>query len=551
MKFNPKAIFVIIILLLPIFSFAHDIQSLDYTVYLTPEGHGEVTLFWTSVQSSDGTENYIPITNLGDSKITDFRVSEKGVPYTENLNWDSDRSREEKANTYGIANISDGVELIWGMGAEGPHQYEIKYTITNLVKNYSDSQALFWQFMNHDLSDAPNRVYLRLYADEPIVDETANVWAFGYPGTVNFVNGEVIAASNDTLQTKDYLTLLLEFPQKPFLTAGRASGTFQNTKERAFEGSDYETMDEGQVYESKGSNVPWALIAIPVGIGVFSTVFGLKKSLENYDVVSRRSYKRKYEGEIETVDPLSDDFQDTFYALNRMRITGMNELIAAMMLKWIREEKLEEVSYEEKGDGGKMTLRIPEHVTIPEGPEGEYFTFLVRAAGDDRILSEKKLNKYLRKHGEDVVTWERRYYVDARERALEYGLYEQEKNKKPTITPLGQEFEEKVHKYYNYLYDFSQYNQGKLFEDSWDDVMITAMLLNVGDRLTTEFERNDPAYSHRSSYNTYYPRYFHNYAKSNVRNYNYSTSSSGSGGSSSGGGGGGGSFGGGGGGGSR
>lgn len=197
-----------------------------------------------------------------------------------------------------------------------------------------------------------------------------------------------------------------------------------------------------------------------------------------------------------------------------------------------------------------MTLRIPENVTIPEGPEGEYFTFLVRAAGDDRILSEKKLNKYLRKHGEDVVTWERRYYVDARERALEYGLYEQEKNKKPTITPFGQELEEKVHKYYNYLYDFSQYNQGKLFEDSWDDVMITAMLLNVGDRLTTEFERNDPAYSHRSSYNTYYPRYFHNYAKSNVRNYNYSTSSSGSGGSSSGGGGGG-SFGGGGGGGSR
>lgn len=554
-----KLFLVLLILLLPVMSFAHDIQSLDYTVYLTPEGHGEVTVLWTSNQSSDGTENYIPITNIGDSEIINFSVSEKGVPYTENPDWDSDLSRDEKTNTYGMADISDGVELIWGMGAEGPHQYELKYTITNLVKNYNDSQALFWQFINYDLSDPPERVRLRVYGDEPITDDIANVWAFGYTGTVHFVNGEVIAESTEGFNRRNYLTLLLEFPNRPFATVGRVGEDFEDTKARAFEGSDYETTESGQAYGVSGSRSRSSrgfsfLFFLPMILPILG-FFGIATYIKNYDGIATRAYKRKYKGEYVKQDPVGDNIEDSFYALNRMGITGMNELIAAWMLKWLKEGRLEEVAYEEKGilKSENIVMRVPERATTPEGYEGRYFDFVRHAAGEDGTLTEKELNAYLSKKTKSVKMWEKEFFEYSRQQAIHYGLYTQDGKKKPVITDRGRAFEQEVHQYYNYLYDFSEYNEGNLFEESWDDVMVTAMLLNVGERLNEQYERQDPAYRHRTYYRPYYIGWSTRTARNNVKSYNpvsSSSSSSGGGGFSSSGGGGG-SFGGGGGGGSR
>lgn len=53
------------------------LKSLEYDVYITQQGDAQVKLLWKSVQDDTGTENYIPINNLGGSEIENFRVSEK------------------------------------------------------------------------------------------------------------------------------------------------------------------------------------------------------------------------------------------------------------------------------------------------------------------------------------------------------------------------------------------------------------------------------------------------------------------------------------------
>ena len=175
---------------------AIELYSLDYDVYLNPSGDADVKIRWHSYQDDTGTENYIPISNLGGSEITNFKVSEEGMTYRENTDWDIDRSREEKTGEYGLIPKSDGVELAWGLGEPGEHEYLVEYTITEIVKNLDDAQMLFWQFVNHDLSNPPGEVSLFIHADEPITPEDARIWAFGYTGRIEFEDGGIRATTS-------------------------------------------------------------------------------------------------------------------------------------------------------------------------------------------------------------------------------------------------------------------------------------------------------------------------------------------------------------------
>ena len=87
----------------------------------------------------EGTENYLVIENLGQSLIQDFTVVENGQPYLFEPNRSIDASRQEKQGKNGIIQTEAGYELVWGIGDYGAHTYELQYTVTEMVKQLTDS----------------------------------------------------------------------------------------------------------------------------------------------------------------------------------------------------------------------------------------------------------------------------------------------------------------------------------------------------------------------------------------------------------------------------
>ncbi len=555
------------------------LKSLEYDVYITQQGDAQVKLLWKSVQDDTGTENYIPINNLGGSEIENFRVSEKGTPYRENPNWDTGLSRQEKSGEYGVIPTQDGVELVWGIGEPGTHEYHLEYTITNLVRNLQDSQFIHWQFVNHEMSNPPESVLIRIHADDPIGFENTDIWAFGYLGEVNYEEGAIVMRSRDPFYSSNFITLLVKFEPGRFLPRIEDGRSWHEVEQEALKGSDYgdagypEEWDGPIPEQTYTGGFPRGLMigvqgiigmimsSIPViviGFIVVALVSGQKT-----EKIRIRAYRREYEGEFEGENPLPKDLTDSFYLLNRMGITGMDELIAAWLLKWIEEGRVEQ---EETNDGtvyGSLhpKIRIPQYPRIPDGHEGQLFSFMLEAAGEDLVLSPEEFEKFGKSYHVELRKWEKEFFEESRNRAIAAGLYEREnEKKKPVITQKGRQLEEKVHKHYNFLYDFSRLEVLEGAQASlWDKLIITAALFGILERVEESFSEVDTHYRSESLFMPNTILWAHLYA-STVRNSYYpahtgSSSNDSSGGGGGGGmssmGGGGGSFGGGGGGGTR
>ena len=93
-------IILLFIIFIPIKVFAkNDIYTKDAKIYITKDGTAQVTETW-DVKGEDGTEWYIPLTNLGESEISNFTVQMDNKPL-KFKNWDIDESLNEKAGYYG------------------------------------------------------------------------------------------------------------------------------------------------------------------------------------------------------------------------------------------------------------------------------------------------------------------------------------------------------------------------------------------------------------------------------------------------------------------
>src|SRR5690625_615628 len=110
----------------------HELESMHIQVQLHENGDATVVEHRRAFLT-DGTENYLPIENLGKSKIENFIVKENGIIYDFVESWDMSATQQEKTYKNGVIETPAGYELIWGIGSYGAHEYMIQYTVTNMI----------------------------------------------------------------------------------------------------------------------------------------------------------------------------------------------------------------------------------------------------------------------------------------------------------------------------------------------------------------------------------------------------------------------------------
>lgn len=534
------------------FAEAHQLEKLNMNVFINEDGSATITENRVSYLS-EGTENYIGIKNLGDSKITNFKVIEDGREYEYIENWDIDASREEKAFKNGIIETSDGYELAWGIGDYGPHEVTLEYTVTNMVKNFQETQGIFWEFiMKTNLP--PEIASLVIESDKEFTDANSNIWAFGYEGNIGFSGNKIMARSSEAFDSSDYLTVLVEFEEPLFNSDSYVDIPFEEVKERAFEGSDYGEESSGP-FGFLSSLLP---IIIPLYF-VFTTLF--IKKVNNSSIKRNTKLKRRYKEEYYRDYPYEGDFEDIFFFLNKMEITNPEMLITAFILKWINrgwiDIRKEEVGFLFKKE--ETSFKFIKKDLDTTSIEGQLYNMMIKAAGSNEILESNEFKKWSKNNYREFQKWEKRAYEQSKEKMKSLGYIEVKKQKflfistdKMEFTQKGKDLETKIYKFINYLYDFSIINERDAVNVRlWDELMIWAGLLGLTERVAEEFKKLYPEYQTESNYrgNGVYTAYI--FANSAASAYTAAAArTSGSGGFSSTGGGGG-SFGGGGGGGTR
>lgn len=534
----------------------HRLESLDIDVLIHSDGSATITERRLA-NLIEGTENYIVIENMGDSEIHSFTVMEDGVSYDYVEDWNINASREEKTFKNGIIETSAGYELAWGIGEYGYHDYTLKYTVTNFIKQLNDSQILFWRFVNDYTNIPPESLTITIRSDDySFSQDRENIWAFGYPGEIGFRDGAIFSQSTDSLFDSDYATILTRFDDGMFETGDYLNQSFEEVRERAFEGSDYdeESSSEGGILGFITGIIGFIVPLIFV-IGSFT--------MRNKLSTKAKTFKRKYKEEYYRDIPYEGEYINAYSALYNMGASDFEKLLTSFILKWVKEDRIS-ILKEEKGLIRKrdVTSLSFTNKTMNEGSlEGDLFNMMYKAAGSNGILEENEFTKWARSNYQKLTKWEDKVKNDSMMILQEEGYYNLQKKKKLIIftdydlqlTPKGEQLEERVYKYVNYLYDFSLLNEHEAINVKiWDEIMIWAALLGLTDQVRSEFIKLYPNYEMETVYtgNTIFMTrsLTRNVARARTQ---ASTRSSGGGGMVSRGGGGGGSFGGGSGGGTR
>lgn len=480
----------------------HTLEDIEILVYVNKDGSARITEK-RNAYLTEGTENYIVIGNLGDSKITDFQVKEDGELYDYVEDWDIDASRQSKSYKNGIIETSNGYELSWGIGEYGRHNYEIQYTITNFVKQFKDSQAIFWRFINDQTNTPPENAKVVIEGDKEFLDSNSKIWSFGYDGDIVYDKGKIIARSQQAFDKSNYLTILVQLDKGMFsTTSSLINKPFEEIKDEAFEGSDYGADNR------KRTIFPRILsFLFPIILVILTFIF---KQNRRKDKIKTRKYRRKFKEEYYRDYPYDGDFQDIYYILNEMRISDRETLITGFILKWVKAGYIS-VEKSEKGlifKKEETSLRFIKEDIEASSIETSLYRMMLQAAGSNKILESNEFTKWAKKHYRKVERWEKRTkdkslsklqdlnYIDFVEKKILFF-----RSHDFQLTEKGIKLEEKVHKFVNYLYDFSLLNEHESINlGIWDNLMIWAGVLGITEEVAREFEKLYPEYEVESVY---------------------------------------------------
>jgi len=448
---------------------------------LTRDGGADITEVWDIAWNK--TEWYLVRENLGDIEISGLSVSDAtGRQFTFEDSWDVDRSLEQKAGHCGIVRKRNGCELCWGVGSPERQVFTVNYHMSNVVKSMDDFDMLHLQFISPGINPRPRHAKVTVSRqDGPLEDGPALAWSFGFNGTVGFSDGNIVAETSEAFASDaESVILLLRFDKGLFSPSSVREGSFEDVKEHAFEGSDYQAWIDGQDDGMDFKGVLSFFITLALIIFALSKTSERKRNRDMLGVVKLKEIG--YERDI----PFGGDILESRYVLEKCRrLAEGDKTASALVLRMIKDGWL---SVENDGDR-KVKLVFTDKV--PDTAENcitEFYNMLKDAAGSDGILEGKEFSRWSRKNAETVNNW-----IGSLNKAGAARIQSDGYGKGTVFTPEGQKQARKVIGFRNFLKDFTLLDErGSREVALWQDYLIFASLYGIADKVAKELRDIDP-----------------------------------------------------------
>ena len=467
-----------------------EIRDVNTVVKLEQDGSAWVTQTWEAEAGSSGTEFYIPIGNLGPMTVSRLSVSENGVAY-ESLgeDWDVDRSRSWKTGKCGIVPKHNGVELCWGLGETGWHTWTIRYRLTGLVQAYDDADAFNYMFVNKGMDPAPEHAKVTI---EPAFEcpgwvvNNPRVWAFGFYGDINVVDGTVVAETSESMGYSSGLITVVAFDKGVFQPQVEAGGPVQDMIDRALEDSSYGEEEE-----------EWPLILFGLCFvllfvgGIAVAIWAAIASARGYKWKTSLFGKKKIEGWYRDV-PLEGNLLASYYLLAKGNRFGMgapaNNLIGALFLRWIMEGKLL-VQPDPKSEK-RVNLLFKAENGSEDDVENDVFLWARASSGDNLLLERGEFEKWSTKNYKKMTAWPDRASARGKSWFRKKGYFKAE----GICTEEGAVQACHLIEFQNFLKDFTLSGERSAPEVGlWKDYLVFAQLFGIADKVAKQFQKLYPA----------------------------------------------------------
>lgn len=513
---------VLPVILLPLFLWLvpkvsaeeNNIQSIQIEVMLHEDGSATIQET-RQMETYEHTELYIVLDNLQGTDLIDFEVE----GFSEEVNWDIDASFEEKAGKYGVINTGDGYELAWGITEYGKPEYVVTYTLSNLVRELEDGQALFWNFDSF-LSLPTEEMHLEISAPFPLEEAVLEFYGFGFEAPIGIADGTLEWSGYD-LDESHEIIVLAQFPENTFQTSLQEDMRLEEQRTTAIEGSSYndEPLMPTWVKVLIGSTV-----AIVGGGLVTAITIGMKVNQEKKErnhfvpsalILENKEITSKYPPE------LTGDIGRYAYLISKLSVAGggFAEYFFAYLLRWSSEGKVKiETSERERFLVGPKTeatlfienyeeekniniLSFKEYVELFEIGEATFeevmWAILLEAADYQSELNGKAFEAWSKKNAKDVVEFYEMVDKVSKEWLvqndyLELNSFEYLKRtiSIERLTPKGQIVSEQLVQFDNFLKDIEDTSLENY--ENWQELIVWAALLGRAEDTVESLEEYHP-----------------------------------------------------------
>lgn len=485
---------LVIILLTPRIISANEIKNIDMNIYVDNNGTAHVTEVWDA-NLNEGTEGYKPYYNLGNSKITNFKVRLDDKEFTFNNNYDIDASFEDKKYTNGFHYINNGIELCFGISKYGDNTYYLSYDISNfVVKTSDDYQMIYWTLFPHNYRFSPNNVKIKIYSDFKYSD-TLEVWGYGKYGTPCYVSdGRIEIIPDGRISSNEYLAILVKFPKDTFNLNVVSDKTFDDYLSIANEGS--------KKYKNYSSVIDTIIFIISITLP-FSIVVAaaIASKINSYGYINNKKINKKNTPFFREI-PCNKDiyYANTLTNLNKNLFSTYKEtnIFGAIILKWIKENKIKFITTT-KGMFNKETssIDLTLNPSFDNALETELFDMMYEASNDG-ILETKELEKWCKSNYSRFFNlFKKMDKVELEKLKSNNHIYKrtskEECKRKNVMDDTIYEDSTKLYGLKLYLNEFSSINTKEVMEvQLWDEYLMFAYIFGIADKVAKQLKNLYP-----------------------------------------------------------
>ena len=464
---------------------AGSIRSISINLSLDREGKGHFTEIW-DINADEGTEWSLVKSNLRNMSVRDFSVSEGGVLFEDDGEWNVRRSLKQKAGKYGIVHGKDGVELCWGLGSMGDHVFTVRYTITGAVQALRDYDMLHMQLVSPGLSSRPEKVTVKISAEGvPLSADNCRVWGFGFEGSSSLEDGQAVYRSIERFRSKSSVIALLRFDKGIFYSPNALDRDFNDILEYALEGSSYdkktalgEDDDDFDGWMVLAFTFAWSLLSILL---VIIAVKAHYKSILGVPSMKHIDWCRDV--------PFKGDVLEGEFVWRKLKSGAAqdSQLAGAMILRMV-ERGLLSVSRDQQD---KVEFHFNDNASfegLPACYKGLY-DMMKEASGSDVILQDKEFSRWSRSHYRRVNKW----CISTSEDAMNQLKSDSYMISSRRFTDEGKSEARKLAGFCKYLKDFTLVGERTTREVGlWNDYLVFGMIFGIADKIAKELADIDP-----------------------------------------------------------
>lgn len=510
---------------------ANSIKNIDMDVFVEKNGDASVTETWKTT-SNEGTEIYRGYATKSYS-ISNFTVSDDlGRNYEFLSDWDISGSFNDKAYKNGINYTDDGIELCWGISQYGNRTYTLKYNISNLVKQYTDNQGIYFNFLSS--IKAVDSVKITIHSDEPFSLDNAKIWDFGNNGEINFKDGKIVLTAKNLTESQ-YIVGLVRFEHNIFNISNITSESFDDVYDSAM--SDVKDIEKPFEIKDIFLLLVAAIFFNPILWIVLLMIFINKFNKKSEKLTEFILGSRKRSGDLdfgldgnvlpEDVNyyreiPSNKDLERAYWVCLKYSVIPEEKvkqgIIGAILLKWIKNGYITVLKME-KGilsfKDNNYAIDLTKITNVDNEIENGLLKILITAAGPNKILEAKEFKKWSKKNYSEVSSWfssiddqvelnlEKEGLITLTQETTQ-GMFGTSKNITiKNVNPKLKEEAAQLKGLKKFLLDFSIMPEREYFEvKTWEEYLIFAQLMGIADKVAEQFSKIYPNFNQESLLNS-------------------------------------------------